>query len=48
MKRGDVYEIEEKERGGQWQVTCRCQTINEAKEIIKTLRKLEGGKYDGE
>ena len=42
MKRGEVYEIEEKIADGDWQVVCECLSISEAKELLKTLKTLEG------
>ena len=42
MKRGEMYEIEEKIADGDWQVVCECLTINEAKELIKNLKALDG------
>ena len=41
MKRGEVYEIEEKDRNREWQVVCQCASIAEAKELLKTLRLLD-------
>lgn len=41
MKRGDAYEIEEKDKNHEWQVVCRCESIAEAKELLKTLRTLD-------
>ena len=41
MKRGDVYEIEEKDRSGDWQVVCTCDSIQEAKDFLKNLRLLD-------
>ena len=41
MRRGEIYEIEEKDRNREWQVVCRCGSISEAKELLKTLRVLD-------
>ena len=41
MKRGEFYEIEEKDKNRDWQVVCRCSSIDEAKEILKSLRILD-------
>ena len=42
MKRGGKYEIEEKVNGGDWETVCECCSIEEAKEILKNLRTLDG------
>lgn len=41
MKRNDKYEIEERIGDGDWQPVCECRTIDEAKEILRSLRLLE-------
>lgn len=47
MKRGELYEIEEKIGDGQWAEVCQCSTTNEAKEVLKNLKTLDGEKNDG-
>ncbi len=47
MKRGELYEIEEKIGDGDWAVICQVSSINEAKEILKTLKALEGEEKNG-
>lgn len=47
MKRGELYEVEEKISGTDWAVICSCATINEAKGILKNLKTLEGEERDG-
>lgn len=42
MKRGELYEIEEKIGGANWAVICECATVNEAKGILKSLKTLDG------
>lgn len=42
MKRGEKYDIEERIKGGDWQPICECYSIEEAKEILKNLRTLDG------
>lgn len=42
MKRGEIYEIEEKYGDGDWATVCECATINEAKNLLKNLRTLDG------
>ncbi|MBQ3474461.1 hypothetical protein IJH24_03520 [Candidatus Saccharibacteria bacterium] len=42
MKRGEIYEIEEKISDGDWAVVCQCATINEAKQLLKNLKVLDG------
>ena len=44
MRRGNVYEIEEKDSNREWQVVCQCYSISEAKELLKNLRLLDGEK----
>lgn len=40
MKRGDVYSIEEKNECGDWVSVGECNTIDEAKELLATLKVL--------
>ena len=42
MKRDGHFAIEERIGDGSWNAICECVTINEAKEILKSLRALEG------
>ena len=42
MKRGELYEIEEKIGDGLWAPICHCDSIEEAKDILKNLKTLEG------
>lgn len=42
MKRGEKYEIEEKVGYKGWEVVCQCHSIEEAKEILKNLKALDG------
>ena len=42
MKRGEHYEIEERIGSGSWTPICQCETVEEAKEILKNLRTLDG------
>ena len=42
MRRGELYEIEEKIGDGYWMPICQCTTVEEAKHILKNLRTLEG------
>ena len=46
MKRGEVYEIEERIGDGDWQAVCEYATINEAKNLLKSLRALDGDDRD--
>lgn len=46
MKRGELYDIEEKIGGGDWSPVCECNSINEAKELLKNLKTLEGEEGD--
>lgn len=41
MKRGESYEIEEKIGNDLWVTVSKCATINEAKEVLKNLEKLD-------
>ena len=41
MKRGELYEIEEKIGDGDWATVCECATINEAKDLLKNLKALD-------
>lgn len=41
MKIGDRYEIQECDRNHGWEPVYVCDTIEEAKSILKTLRTLE-------
>ena len=41
MKRGDAYEVEEKDKNREWQVVSKCLTISEAKNVLKMLKLLE-------
>lgn len=47
MRRGETYEIEEKIGDGDWAVVCQVSTINEAKDLLKTLKALEGEEKNG-
>lgn len=42
MKRGDVYEIEEKIGSGDWEPVCESPDLDEIKRILKTMDALEG------
>lgn len=43
MRYGDIYAIQERiGETGDWSTVCECSTINEAKDILKTLHTLEG------
>lgn len=42
MKRGGLYDIEERLGSGNWAPVCECSSINEAKELLKNLKTLEG------
>ena len=46
MKKGNVYEIEEKIGDGDFQPVCKCKTISEAKEMLKALRILDDEERD--
>ena len=46
MKRGEIYEIEERSKDRDWQVVSRCASIEEAKEILKMLKTLEEEAHD--
>lgn len=43
MKRGELYDIEEKLGDGDWATVCECATINEAKDLLKNLKALDEG-----
>ena len=43
MRYGNSYAIQEKlGESGNWTTVCECETTNEAKEILRNLRALEG------
>jgi hypothetical protein len=48
MKRGEKYAIEERYGDGDWSTVCECTTINEAKEILKNLKLLDGEEKNSE
>lgn len=48
MKRGEKYEIEEKVGYKEWEVVCQCHSIEEAKEILKNLKTLDGEEDNSE
>lgn len=41
MKRGEVFDIEERIADGDWTTVCECATINDAKSLLKNLRILD-------
>ena len=41
MKRGEAYEIEEKNRHGEWEIVSRVGTILAAKELLNNLKILD-------
>lgn len=47
MKRGKMYEIEEKDNNREWQVVCRCETIEEAKVLLRNLKVLDAEVKNG-
>jgi hypothetical protein len=47
MKRGKMYEIEEKDNNREWQVVCRCETIEEAKALLRNLKVLDAEAKNG-
>lgn len=48
MRRGEVYDIEEKIGSGKWTPICECNSIHEAKEMLKTLKILDKEEVDEE
>lgn len=46
MKRGEIYDIEERIGGGKWTPICECHSINEAKDMLKTLKILDKEEVD--
>ena len=48
MKRGEHYDIEEKIGSGDWEPICECHSINEAKDMLKTLKTLDEDEGDDE
>lgn len=46
MKHGEMYAIEERYGDGDWATVCECATINEAKNLLKSLRTLDGEDRD--
>ena len=41
MKRGESYFIEERFGNGPWESVCECHSIQDAKEMLKTLKLLD-------
>ena len=48
MKRGEVYDIEERYGNSKWSPICECHSINEAKDMLKTLKMLDEEEVDEE
>lgn len=42
MRRKNVFEIEERIGDGNWTPICECSSIEEAKELLRDLKILEG------
>lgn len=46
MRRGDIYEIEEMLGDGDWMPIAQCDSIEEAKDTLKTIKTLDSEKED--